>query len=72
MRVPDRPGQPVEFRHHEGVAASARSQRFTQAWTVRVSASETMIDIDTISLDPMAAKASRWTVRSCSSVETLA
>ncbi|MET3934128.1 hypothetical protein ABIE00_002174 [Arthrobacter sp. OAP107] len=51
MRVPDGAGQPVKFRHHEGVAASARGQRFTQSWAVRVAASEAMIDIDTIWFD---------------------
>jgi hypothetical protein len=46
VSIPDGAGEPVQLGYDEGVAFSARCQRFAKAWAVRVAAGQAVVDID--------------------------
>lgn len=51
MGIPDGAGQPVQLGNDDGVTFSARCQRFTKAWAVRVAAGQSVVDVDSGELD---------------------
>ena len=45
------PGEPVELGHDQGVAGSARGERFTQPRSLSVGAGEAVVDVDPFRFD---------------------
>ena len=45
-RIPQRPGEPVEFRHDERVSASHRGKRLPQARSGAIRAGHAVVDVD--------------------------
>jgi hypothetical protein len=50
-RIRQRPSQPVQLGHHQGVAGSPAGQRQSQAWSVPVPAGQAIVDLDAIVTD---------------------
>jgi hypothetical protein len=70
--IRQRAGEPVQFRHHEGVARSTGGERQPKTWPVPVRARQAVVDLDAVVADPERVQPSRWAVRSCCSVDTRA
>jgi hypothetical protein len=49
--VGQRPGEPVQLRHDEGVARSTGGQGESETWTVAASACEAAVEIDAVGAD---------------------
>lgn len=49
--VGDRPGEPVEFRHHEGVAFAEGSERLVEAGARPVGAGEPVVEVNPVPSD---------------------